>query len=949
MNQQPQMDEARAAVKQQLLRTLMQQAVDELAADSQEQIDQQIREIDIDLEPARDRIRGIIQAKAGTVRELSGQRVREILDAEAEAAWSGMDMDAIVAESLDAGTPEFVLSEDVSAHVIRQVQERMRKQVEAVVLEGSNQAMNEIDVSSAVNEAIASKVQEMSANMLHNGSKDREILVEEAVSSALTASGTIDEVSADVRKSLVQRIANRTLDGLGDPDRLSHEARALITFDHDDLIAATTILRTRIIQDIARRTARSLGNREELATDAELWISASDPDMEFAREAAKASLTQYVETELRNELRSPESIATTAAGLVVSRSQERVSEAVNVTRELLIQKISGLAEEHLNDTEVLAARAATAIPSEGHDIQRIVKATMALIVGEIVSEAEGRLLHVEKLSSEARTRMAESLPGVEQAADMLEGMLVSEVGKRAHERLAEVQQIADAARNNLDATTRIDAAHEAVLSAVYDEIARKVEQELSHADQARDEAFQRIDLRSEGIVNLVHALQENMLEVVAATTLDALGRIEESLPEAMGHVPEDAPELDMLASTLRDRIMATILADTVRSLGQRVEKSATGDDMELLRKAMAAVLDPEADEDAMSWTALSDMDEVASIENELVEKELVEDEPLKPWSISELFATGDGALSEAPELPKKTYPETGQPESIVTETPDLVDDTCMLLYVYGVLDVDALDPQEIQNIEGLVAGSHLQFHAWEDICALTSRVPASTYGNVELKNAMSDSAWTKEKVSRHAEILNALPGVDSLVPLPFGEVFETPVDLDDFLSERHDALRDALSRLSNRQEFSVRLHVDMHALREHYMASDARIDASLNDMTHGVAGFIRDELKLSAEAPDESQLATLIQNIVGNTHTRLLGVASEGLLKNVPGSPDATHRVVLNASYLVSEAKEAEFRATVNAIAAQYGSMGVEIQLSGPSVAYHFTHIEPSNAHAMYR
>ncbi len=966
MNQQPQMDEARAAVKQQLLRTLMQQAVDELAADSQEQIDQQIRDIEIDLEPARERIRTMIAAKASSVKEHATRQVRDMVDAEASAVWDGLDIDALAADSLATAQPEFHLHPDIASDITQRVKEQVQLQMEELIREQTESAMQTVDVDSAVNAAVVAKARTLSEESLSDDHGDRSEMIEQTIESVLASSDLTQTVATDVRKSLVQRIADRTLDGLGDADRLSHEARALITFDQDDLIAATTILRTRIIQDIARRTARSLGNREELATDAELWISASDPDLEAARDAAMASLTRHLETELRKELQNPASMARSAADHVAVESEEHVSNAVMAARELLIANIASLTGEHLSDTEVMASRASAAIPLENNDVQRIVKATMALILGEVISEAEGRLLHVEKLSSEARTRMAESLAGVEQAADMLEGMLVAEVGAKAGERLADVQRIVDAARERMDATSGLDAAWKSLVSRLQDEIARMAEQKIDQTDEVVQAAWECVDLQSEGIARLERALQDKVLHLVATNTLEALGQVEQSVSEAMDRVPGDAPEIGLIAESLRDRIMATVLADTLRTLGQSAEKNATGEDMGLLRKAMTAVLEPEAK--GVSWTSLSDMDEpepvdvhatagkelpeveqpeveqpdVEQPEVEQLGEELqsqteydnnpIEDEAAKPWAVSELFAPGDGAVSKAPGLATVSSPNTS---------------TQSLIYVYGVVDIDALDPQDIKNIEGLAAGSELQFHTWENLCAVTSRVPASTFGGGALKAAMSDASWTKGQVSRHAEILNALPCVESLVPLPFGEVFESPVDLDDFLSERHEAFRDALSRLSNRKEFSVRLHVDMHALREHFMASDARIDASLNDMTRGVAGFIREELKLSAEAPDEAQLATLIQNVVGNTHTRILGVASEGLLKNVPGSPDSTHRIVLNASYLVSEAKEAEFRATVNTIAAQYAQMGVEFQLSGPWMAYHFTHIEPSNAYAV--
>jgi hypothetical protein len=906
------MDEARKAVKKQLLQTLMQQAVEDLASESDDAIKEQIQSVSIDLEPLRIRMEQMAQEHV--------QRATRIDDAVltnmVHRCLENVDLDVyrnavehtvgsvvharleeIVADAVAGHADNVVVPDDLGEQVTSAVRARLEASVPDL----------EIDITSVINEEADRRIENQPT--------------------------LIESVSTRLRTALVAKAADVAVARLDDVDQVAREARELVSFDNDAIVAASTLLRGRILQDIARRTTKSLGNGESVVSDAADWVDADLPELQAASDRVRDLALGLIRSSVEERIARTEDMAADAIA-PFSDDHASIRAAVELTNEKIVQSISRIVRERLVDTKQIATAAAGTIPSDSEAIQRIVKATLSLIVGDVIQIAQDRLSQVEKLSSDARTRMSEQLPEVQSAANILENMLLQEISEDAVSRLHDIERTCNAAREKVAEESPIMVAAAALVDQLQQEVAELAAKDLSSIDP---HAAAAAGLVPSEHPNLKAIHQEVQSRLVARVTESALESIMDT--DIQEWVHSDDARLTSVRNILRERIIGRILADTLGGLGKQATQASDLEERALFHEAMQAVA-----KQRNEWTSLSDMSEsVGHTEGASAQAEVdsqpevgaetgfeaepeVEVEPdteagtaqSRSWEVSELFARG------------------GDGHDVVLDVPAYEDH----IYVYGVVDVDELRDEDLDGLEGIATGSDVYICSNGDLSAIVSSVPAAVYGKKPLEQGMKDAAWVKEQVRRHAAVLSAVGTPRSIVPLKFGVVRASMVDVKHYLDSHSSAFHETLGRLSNKQEFSVRIRVDLHRLGEHVLESDARIDASLNDMSSGVAGFIRDELKLRNQEPDEQEMATIIQNVVGQAHARLQDLSSESVFMNAPtAGPKDVQRVVLNATYLVATARDAAFDAEVNEMANQFRHMGFEIQVSGPWAPYHFVHL----------
>jgi hypothetical protein len=92
----------------------------------------------------------------------------------------------------------------------------------------------------------------------------------------------------------------------------------------------------------------------------------------------------------------------------------------------------------------------------------------------------------------------------------------------------------------------------------------------------------------------------------------------------------------------------------------------------------------------------------------------------------------------------------------------------------------------------------------------------------------------------------------------------------------------------------------------------------------------RDAAEIAREAVDA---------VVESVHARLRERAADAVLSPPQTGPLAAHdgEMVLNAAYLVGDADVTGFSALVDELAGRHGQDGLELELTGPWPAYHFS------------
>ena len=268
-------------------------------------------------------------------------------------------------------------------------------------------------------------------------------------------------------------------------------------------------------------------------------------------------------------------------------------------------------------------------------------------------------------------------------------------------------------------------------------------------------------------------------------------------------------------------------------------------------------------------------------------------------------------------------------------------------YLYAI--TRQLDPAELRGVRGvdgerprLVEGSGLRAIVGTVDLARFRRPPDRGLGDV-------DDLRSVEAVLRaHHRVVQAVAGTAAVVPLRLGTVYRDDGRVREVLDERRADFEQALSRVTGRTEWGVKVSATPEAF-----AGDP-----------GVAGDARDPGDTAAEArpapeagasdrPGTEYLRRRREDersrqegwdraaaFAEEVHATLAGVAVESR-RHSPQDPRLSGQagwMLLNGAYLVDHGREAGLVAVVDRFDDPDG--GVRVELTGPWAPYSFTEAE---------
>jgi len=236
-------------------------------------------------------------------------------------------------------------------------------------------------------------------------------------------------------------------------------------------------------------------------------------------------------------------------------------------------------------------------------------------------------------------------------------------------------------------------------------------------------------------------------------------------------------------------------------------------------------------------------------------------------------------------------------------------------YLYGVVasgaDLPAaagVDPREevVALAEGPVAG-------------VASRVSLSEFDEAALAERLADAEWLEQKIRAHEQVVEAALEGGAVMPCRFCTVYRDERELRRFLSERGDALADALARVEGLVELGVKA-----------FAAPA---PSSGEASRAESGRAYLEAR-RREQQERQELARSRGEIAAQLHERLLGFAEDSVVLALQ-SRDVSGReaeMVFNGAYLVAD--RGRFEDGLAAIARERDDVGLE--LTGPWPPYNF-------------
>lgn len=280
-----------------------------------------------------------------------------------------------------------------------------------------------------------------------------------------------------------------------------------------------------------------------------------------------------------------------------------------------------------------------------------------------------------------------------------------------------------------------------------------------------------------------------------------------------------------------------------------------------------------------------------------------------------------------------------------------------LLYAYAIVSLPEereLVTNHLHRMAGIDAApvtlvSDEAVERSQPMAVLISAVDAQTYAPSQVESRVGELEWLAPRAEAHDRVVTAAADAAPVIPLPIFSLFRDEAAIRAMLAERREELSRLFARLRGAREYTIRVYRD-----------DARLHAALSDLSPHIR-----EMESSAASASPGQRYLLQRKLDEARRTELRRVSSEvaqamyralaplaraAVREPLPAAianaeSTSIQPAVLNASFLVDDARLDDFRLALSGLIALRSPAGFRIDFTGPWPAYHFAREgEPSTA-----
>jgi hypothetical protein len=204
-------------------------------------------------------------------------------------------------------------------------------------------------------------------------------------------------------------------------------------------------------------------------------------------------------------------------------------------------------------------------------------------------------------------------------------------------------------------------------------------------------------------------------------------------------------------------------------------------------------------------------------------------------------------------------------------------------------------------------------------------VPLDRYGEEPLARGLRDLEWVGACALAHEAVVEYLARRGSVVPMKLFTIFRHDARAIEDLAQARRTLDRAFRRIAGASEWSVRA----------FRASTSRGSAAgKSPPAEALSGA--DFLRRKKEVRDRSRAAAATAAAAARTAHRALKKIARGAILKPPVDGEAGARLIVDAAYLVPDARRAKFRSEVKRQASRCRAAGCTLTLTGPWPPYHF-------------
>lgn len=244
------------------------------------------------------------------------------------------------------------------------------------------------------------------------------------------------------------------------------------------------------------------------------------------------------------------------------------------------------------------------------------------------------------------------------------------------------------------------------------------------------------------------------------------------------------------------------------------------------------------------------------------------------------------------------------------------------LWVYGVVDGDAAGPTTRPGVD---SDYDVELIRSAGLAIVVSPVPLDAFGERSLPEALEDLERLETLARVHNDVLQEALEHGPVVPFRICTIYAGVARVEDMLVHQRAHLSAVLQRLQGMAEWGVKA----------YVVGGPGGETAASGPASGTEYLRRRRAERDAVAIAQQTLDAALDGL----HGRLRERAADAVLNPPPPRTLSAGQgeMVLNAAYLVADGNVDGFCALVADLADRHRSDGVELELTGPWPAYHFS------------
>ncbi|HEY2291321.1 MAG TPA: GvpL/GvpF family gas vesicle protein [Thermoanaerobaculia bacterium] len=227
--------------------------------------------------------------------------------------------------------------------------------------------------------------------------------------------------------------------------------------------------------------------------------------------------------------------------------------------------------------------------------------------------------------------------------------------------------------------------------------------------------------------------------------------------------------------------------------------------------------------------------------------------------------------------------------------------------------------------------------AGDGLWLIAAGAPLSRYGGEEIQRRLSDLSWVSDRALAHEAVIEHFAAAGATVPMKLFTLFSSDERAVAFIHDDRERLGRVLDRVEARVEWGVRVRLDDARARD-VLAAEAQ--AGAGGKSAGTAFLLRKKLEQDASR----ELAGRLRSAMDATFAELAEGASEAVRREPATAPELGGRLLLDAAFLVSRERSADFEAIVERCAKRLAPRACDVTLTGPWPPYNFIAEVPAKA-----